>query len=63
MKADDIARIYMPQSNKEGASLEGVPLRSLTKAEFDALEEYMQRSVDACGFYRKPATKKKEAEE
>lgn len=53
MASDPIARYYDEAKNPDGAFLPGVGLRDLTEAEFAALPEYLQESVDVCGFYRK----------
>lgn len=51
--SEKIARFYVADRNPDGASLPAVPLRDLTEEEFGALPEWLQRSVDACPFYRK----------
>ncbi len=55
MSESKIARYYDEKANPEGAALPGVPLRDLTTEEFDALPEWLQRSVDAQPMYRKTA--------
>lgn len=52
---EKIARHYVADKNPEGAFFPGVPLRDLTEDEFDALPEWLQRSVDAHDMYRKTA--------
>lgn len=49
----EIARYYEEGKNPDGGMLPGVPLRDLTKAEFDALPVWLQLSIDASPFYRK----------
>lgn len=48
---DEIIRTYVPELNPTGAYLPGVPLRDLTRAEYDALPVWLQRSVDRAPFY------------
>lgn len=50
---EKIARFYVAEKNPDGASLPGVPLDDLTDELYDALPEWLQRSVDACAFYTK----------
>lgn len=50
---DKVARYYDETKNEEGGQLPGVPLRDLTDAEFNALPEWLQASVDALDCYRK----------
>ena len=42
---------YDPSKNPSGACIDGVPLRDLTKDEFDALPTWLQANVAACDFY------------
>lgn len=48
-----IARFYDEAKNPDGGHIPGVALRDLTQEEFDALPEWLQRSVDASPMYRK----------
>ena len=48
-----IARYYVASENEMGGSFPGVPLRDLSQAEYDALPEWIQRSIDASSMYRK----------
>lgn len=52
---------YDAKKNKEGATLPGVPLSDMTRQEFMALPEWIQRSVAACEFYTIADTKRKAA--
>lgn len=54
---EEIAFTYDETKNPDGAFLAGVGLRDLTTAEFAALPEWLQRSVEACPFYVKASTK------
>lgn len=49
-----IARHYDESKNPEGRTLLGVPLRDLTIGEWQELPEWVQRSIDAAGFYTIP---------
>ena len=51
-----IARYFDP-SKDEGGYLPGVPLRDLSQEEYDALPEWLQRSVDINPMYRKTPTR------
>jgi hypothetical protein len=51
MSPDDIAIRYHPRRNPSGAALGGVPLRDLTRAEFQALPEWLRRAVVASPCY------------
>lgn len=57
-----IARFYDESKNPDGGAIPGVPLGDMTEEEFDALPEWLQRSVDASPMYRKtrPSGKAKE---
>ena len=57
---DEIVRVYVPEANPQGAFLPGVPLRDLTRREYEALKPWMQRSVDAAPFYAVPGKRAKE---
>jgi hypothetical protein len=48
-----IARYYNPEKNPDGAFFAGVPLADLDEALFESFPEWLQRSVDECGFYYK----------
>lgn len=48
-----IARHYIAEKNPDGGHIPGAPLRDITQEEFDALPEWLQRSVDASPMYRK----------
>lgn len=50
---DDIVRYYDKSKNPEHASLPGVPLRDLERSEFESFPKWLQKSIDACIFYRK----------
>jgi hypothetical protein len=52
-----IARHYDESKNPDGAALPGVPLGDIEQDAFDAYPEWLQRSIDACGFYRKTPTR------
>jgi hypothetical protein len=54
-----IAYAYHADKNPDGAAIMGVPLRSLTIAEFAGLASWQQRSVAACVFYVPTAAFKK----
>lgn len=53
----DIVRYYDASKNPgtpdAPAMFPGVPLRDLTEEDYDALPEWLQRSVDASPMYRK----------
>lgn len=51
MDPNDIAIRYHPRRNPEGATLTGVPLRDLTRAEYLALPEWLRRAVVASPCY------------
>ena len=48
-----IARYYDTAKNPDEAYIDGVPLRDITKDEWEALPERLQRAADASVFYRK----------
>lgn len=50
---EKIARYYVADKNPDGGFFPGVPLRDLTEDEYDALPDWVQRSVDAHDMYRK----------
>lgn len=54
----DIARHYDESKNPGGAAFPGVPLADLTQEQYDALPEWIQRSIDASPMYRKTAPPK-----
>lgn len=56
----DLAFIYDNTKNPDGVHLDGVPLRDLTRVEFEALPEKWKTAVIQQPFYVavKPATKK-----
>lgn len=51
---DKIFRRYLPERNPTGAYLPGVPLRDLTRADYDALPDWLKVSVDRVPFYAAP---------
>jgi len=63
MKDTDTARTYNARSNKDGATLPGVPLRDLLAAEWRDYPKWLQRSIDATGFWSKPTAPHADAKE
>lgn len=51
--SESIGRWYDETKNLDRAFFPGIPLRDLTQAEWDALDDRMQESLDATPFYRK----------
>lgn len=56
-------RYYNPERNPSGAYLPGVPLGDMTDQEFAALPLWVQRSVDASGFYFRSKPRSSSAED
>lgn len=50
---DPIVYAYHKERNPDGAFFFGVPLRSLTRAEYERLPAHLQASVAASSFYRR----------
>lgn len=48
-----VVRYYEEAKNPLGGVLPGVPLRDLEEDEFDALPEYIQKSIDQSEYFRK----------
>lgn len=48
---DEIAYTYDPGKNPDSVVLDGVPLRDLTRAEFEALPKKWQAAVNREPFY------------
>lgn len=57
---EQIAFIYDPDKNPDKTWVDGVPLRDLSKAEFDALPKRLQAAVKQQPYYV-PAGKRKAA--
>lgn len=51
--SEKVARYYVESENEMGGAFPGVPLRNLSEDEYDALPEWIQRSIDASPMYRK----------
>jgi hypothetical protein len=52
--ASAIVRKYDETSNQDGAILLGVPMRDLTREEWDSYPNWLQQSIDYSGFWSIP---------
>lgn len=51
MNPTDIAVTYTAENNPEGLYFDGVPLRDITKQEFDEYRPWTQDALRAAAFY------------
>jgi hypothetical protein len=53
METDKKLYLYVGENNPQGAFIAGVPLRTLTAAEFMNYADQVQKAIEKCGFYVK----------